>query len=440
MDAVIRIDAPDDAAAYEIIDSVAGRQGSFIVISREIPAPTMAGTVREGLVINATDQVEALSKVYDEDKEDMVKTQALVSTGIFVVLLALSILIIYFAIRRRLSGPIESINDNARSIMSGKEAGDIEPDEKSIFYNLQLLLKSGGVIFRKSGQVDEGPAAPAGGRRGSEVRKVLAFWIVLFFAISAISVAVLVFSSISLMNNKTNDLKEDVARQTADYYRAALDRVTDYTLGSVGSVLVGQELWDPDPNAAIDRLGTMERMRNLLKYSYNSEYVAYVTDGQVKYSTEGSAELPGLPAEYAEGYTILHDVESPGDTYISLCKKTDYPIIGPEDQYVYTIVDITTQTEAINELYEDSSSELLWSQLIISLILLVLSALLAAFGIGWAVQKFVAAPVRRLDELSSQVMDGSLQEDVVVDENSSFADIQRLLKQGQELLRRMTAE
>ncbi len=200
---------------------------------------------------------------------------------------------------------------------------------------------------------------------------------------------------------------------------------------------VGQELWNPDPNASIDRLGTLERMRILLKNSYNADYAAYITDGQVKYSTEGSAELPGLPKEYAEGYTIMHDVESPGDTYIGLCKKTDYPIIGPEDQYIYTIVNITTQADAITNLYQDSRSQLLWSQLIIALILLVLSALLAAFGIGWAVLKYVAAPVRRLDELSSQVMDGSLKEDVVVDEDSSFSGIQRLLKQGQELLRKM---
>lgn len=440
VDAVLGIGASGDGAAYEIIDSVAGREGSYIIISRDIPVPTPAGTIREGLVINATGQVEALREAYDEDKRDMIATQALVSTGIFLVLLALSILIIYSAIRRRLSGPIKSINDSARSIMSGGETESVEPDEKSIFYNLQLLLKSGSVIFSKSGPAEEAPAAPAGARQGSEVRKVLAFWIVLFFAVSAISVAVLVYSSISLMNGKTDDLKEDVVRQTADYYRAALDRVTDYTLESVGNVLVGRELWDPDPGAPLDRLGTLERMRNLLKYSYNSEYVAYVTDGRVLYSTEGSVELPGLPGEYADGYKTLHDLEQPGDTFISLCKKTDYPVIGPEDQYVYTIVDITTQTEAIDELYEDSRSQLLRSQLIISLVLLVLSALLAAFGIGWAVRRFVAAPIQRLDELSSRVMDGSLQEDVVVDEDSSFADIQRLLKAGQELLRRMTAE
>ncbi len=441
VDLVEGMDVSTSEAGYEIIDSVGGEQGSFILLALDMAVPTK-GTMRSAYVINATEQVEALSRAYDEEKSDMVTRQVVVSVIIFLVLLAFSILIIYFAIRRRLSGPIEAINDTARDIMSGKEVGDVEPDEKSIFYNLQLLLKSGSVIFRKSGSGVSGEraATPAKGRGGSEVRKVLVFWIVIFMAVSAVSVAALVATSIVMMNSKTNELKEDVVEQTADYYSRAINEVSEYTLNSVGNVLVGQELWNPDPNALIDRQTTMQRMQSLLKYSYNAEYSTYVNDQEVAYSTEGVTDLPGLPEEYAEGYTVLHDVKQPGDTYIALCKKTDYPIIGPEDQYVYTIVDITSQTDALTELYEDARSQLLWSQLIVALILMVLSALLAAFGIGWAVQRYVAAPVRELDELSSQVMDGSLEEDVAVDEGSSFADIQRLLRQGQELLRQMNTE
>ena len=441
METVIGMDGSDDSYGYVILDSIGGVPGSYIIMARDMLVPTLGEDMRLGLVINATDQVEALSKVYDEDKSDMITRQVAVSIAIFLVLLALSILIIYLTIRRRLSGPIASINANARKIMTGKEADAIEPDEKSIFYNLQLLLKSGSVIFRKSGPGQaEGTTAPQTRGGGSEVRKVLVFWIILFSVISAVSVAALVATSIAMMNSKTNALKESVVEQTADYYEQALDSTFDYVLASAADALVGQALWDPDPNAPIDRAKTMERMRNLLKYSYNAEYVAYINDQEVAYSTEETADLPGLPEQYAEGYTILRSFDGEEGTYIGLCKKTDYPFIGPEDQYVYTVVDITTQTDAIAGLYEDSRSALLWSQLIVAFILLVLSALLAAFGIGWAVQRYVAAPVRELDELSSKVMEGSLEEDVTVDESSSFADIQRLLRQGQELLRQMNVE
>ena len=268
------------------------------------------------------------------------------------------------------------------------------------------------------------------------MRKVLVFWIVVFFVISAVSVTALVATSIVMMNSKTNDLKQDVVRQTAEFYKKAQNSTMDYVLKSGGNLVIGQSIWDPDPNAPFDRARTMEDLRNLLKASYDAEYVVYAFDQKPVYSTEGTTDLPGLPEEYTEGYTILHDLDGEEGTYIALCKKTDYPIY-PEDQYAYSVMDITDQADAINQLYEDSLSQLLVSQLIVALILLVLSALLAAFGIGWAVQRFVAAPVRELDELSGKVMDGSLEVDVVVDEGSSFADIQRLLRQAQELLRQM---
>lgn len=282
-------------------------------------------------------------------------------------------------------------------------------------------------------------------KKGSEVRSVLVVWVVLFLVISAVSVTLLVYSSISLLNRKTEDLKEDVARQTGVYYRNALDTTLDYVNTNPG-VMVGQELWDPDPdNPDINRSATMERMRNLLRTSFNAEYVVYAVDDGgrwVLHATPEGGNMPGLPAAYKEGYWVIHDLEREDDTYIALSKKTDYPFLGPdgqtiEEQYIYTLVDITEQTDAITTLYTDSRSALLWSQLIIAAILLLLSLVLAPLGIAWAVRKYVAAPVLELDKLSQDVMDGSLQAEVRVDEGSSFADIQRLLRGAQDVLRRM---
>ncbi len=273
-------------------------------------------------------------------------------------------------------------------------------------------------------------------RNGQEVRKVLIFWVVLFLVISTVSVAVLVYSSISLLNGKTEALKDDVATQTADYYLNALESTVDYGLSNPG-VLIGRELWDPDPDAPIDRAQTLQRMRDLLKTSFNAEYVAYVTDQKVQASTEDTTELPWLPDTFTEGYVVLHDLVREGDTYISLSKKTDYPFVGPQDQYIYTVVDITRQTDAITALYQDSRSQLLWSQLIISLVLLILSLILAPVGIAWAVRKYVAAPILVLDKLSSKIMNGTMEEDVRVDEASSFADMQHLLAGAQKLLRKV---
>ena len=107
------------------------------------------------LVIDATDQVDALSESYNADKQSMVGKQVLFSVIIFLGLLIISIIIIYFSIRRSLSDPIDAINAAARRVASGEKSADIEPDDKSIFYNLQMLQRSGQVIFRKSQQLDD---------------------------------------------------------------------------------------------------------------------------------------------------------------------------------------------------------------------------------------------------------------------------------------------
>jgi methyl-accepting chemotaxis protein len=281
-----------------------------------------------------------------------------------------------------------------------------------------------------------------GKRGGSEVRKVLTVWIVLFLVISAVSVAVLVYSSISLLNGKTNALKEDVAEQTGDYYRNALDTTLDFVNTHPG-VLVGKELWDTDPNTQLDLPVTLEFMRELLRTSFNAEYVVYAVNKNGSWVVEATpkgVDLAGLPQTYTEGFRIIHGLKRDGDTFIGLGKNTDYPFTGQDGlttdkQYIYSLVDITEQTDAITALYQDSRSQLLWSQLIISLILLLLSLILAPLGIAWAVRKYVAAPILEMDDLSKQIIEGTLQGEVEVDEASSFADIQRLLRGAQELLR-----
>ena len=148
-------DASVDESTYQIMNDFPGREGTFIVLERAILVPTVGRNMTLALVINATDQVNALSEAYNADKGSMVTKQVVVSVVIFLGLLILSIIIIYFAIRRSLSDPIDAINASARRIVSGEKSTDIEPDEKSIFYNLQMLLRSGQVIFKKSQQLDD---------------------------------------------------------------------------------------------------------------------------------------------------------------------------------------------------------------------------------------------------------------------------------------------
>jgi hypothetical protein len=149
------MDSSMDESTLKIVDSLPGREGTFIIVTRVLNVPTLGKNMTLALVINATDQVNALSETYNADKQSMVGKQVLFSVVIFLGLLILSIIIIYFAIRRSLSDPIDAINADARRIVSGEKSASIEPSEKSIFYNLQMLLRSGQVIFQKSQQLDD---------------------------------------------------------------------------------------------------------------------------------------------------------------------------------------------------------------------------------------------------------------------------------------------
>ena len=137
-------------AVFKIVDSIPGREGTFILLIHQVVVPTLGRDLTLALVVDATGQAEALSKAYNEDKSDMVAKQVLFSVLIFLGLLIVSIVGFYYAIRRRLSDPIEAINTSARRIVSGERIRLEEPDEKSIFYNLQMLLRSGMVIFEKT--------------------------------------------------------------------------------------------------------------------------------------------------------------------------------------------------------------------------------------------------------------------------------------------------
>lgn len=63
--------------------------------------------------------------------------------------------------------------------------------------------------------------------------------------------------------------------------------------------------------------------------------------------------------------------------------------------------------------------------------------MLSPLAMAWATKKYITRPILELDAISERLMEGELDAEIVVDEKSSFADIQRLLIRARELLRSM---
>lgn len=268
--------------------------------------------------------------------------------------------------------------------------------------------------------------------QGKEINKVIFLWIGFSALICIISALVILFSSISLMNSKTDEIKDDVSREMASYYSKALDSVVGW-IYTVPTVRIGSDLWDED--AQIDREETISRMLDLFARATAAEAAVFIVDGEpLIESMKEDASLKSYPESAKSEIEILENHYKENDVVIALSKATDYPTFGNR-QFIYTVVDVTDQAETLSALYEDGKGNLFKSQIAIAALFLLISIVLAPIGISWAIGRYITNKIVELDSMSQKIMEGSYDGEVHVDENSSFADIQKLLKGGQDILK-----
>ncbi len=418
---------------YAVVDEIGGRQGTFLVINKPglIPGSSML------YVIDNTSQDAAIRQAYEDEKSDAIRQQVWGVIILFLLILALSLLIIYISIRRWLGRPMERLSREAREIMRGEAGAEEEVREGSIFANLQRLVNSGRVILGK------GEAAGGGGEtekpiRRREISKVIAVWAAVTTLLFLASTIILLVTSISLTNSKTEEILNSVDQEMADYYAGCYDSIIDYTKTNP-DVYIGAELWNPD--ATIDRDATIERLANLVRVTFDCDAnVAYVEPGgKGKYYTsvkEGVELKEPLLTEVGDSINIYEGYYREGDLVILNMNPSDYPGFG-EGQFEYYVVNVTPQADVLEGLYEDGTSSLLTSQLLLSLLFLLLCLAFSPLVMAWATMRYVTRPIIELDTISEKLMEGDLNVEITVDERSAFADMQRLLKRAQEMLQSM---
>jgi HAMP domain-containing protein len=419
---------------YVILNELGGRQGTFLVMDKTGLMP--GGSVIFG--IDNTEQIAAIKQAYEEEKSSAIKQQVIGVIILFLLLLALSLAIIYISITRWLGRPISRLGEEAREIMRGESPPAEEVREGSIFANLQRLLSSGRVILGKGGVEAAASATAEKPFERREVNKVIAVWAAITTLLFLASTIIMLVTSIAMTNTKTNEILTNVDREMADYYSSAYDSINSYTKTNP-DVYVGNELWNP--NAPIDREATIERLANLVRVTFNCDAaVAYVEPASGgKYFTavrEGVELKKPLPTSVGDPVTIYHGYYRPGDLVMVLMNSTDYPGFGA-DQFAYYVIDITKQAGVLDDLYQSGSGSLLKSQLLLSLLFLLLCLALSPLAMAWATRKYITRPILELDAISARLMEGDLDIEIAVDEKSSFADIQRLLIRAQELLKSM---
>lgn len=242
-------------------------------------------------------------------------------------------------------------------------------------------------------------------------------------------------TSIALLNARTEDILDSVVQEMAEYYSTCYDSTVDFVVKSP-DVYIGSEIWDED--SEIDREASLERLVNLIRVVYDCDIsMAYIeTEESEKYiiSLKENVELKEKPTKIGDEISIKEGYYNESDLVIILMNASEYPGFG-ENQFFYHVIDITERANVLEGLYESGSSSLLKSQIFISVIFLIICIALSPLAMAWAIRRYITRSIIDLDKISVNLMEGNLDNEVIVDEKSGFADIQRLLIKAQELLR-----
>lgn len=418
---------------FAILDSYDDQAGCFIVLSK----PGFMPGQQIVIVINNTSQIEQISKTFNRQKSSMLKSQLMATGLIYAFLSIVSLIIILYTIRKYLSNPLRKLADSAQLAISGESIKGLTVEEGSIFTNLNRLLKSGKAILEKA-VVPERKAChseKSEKRGGREIRKVAIYWILFTGALCAVIVSVILIVSISIMNSKMDEIRDNVAEAMANYYSKAYDSDLSYVKASK-NVFVSSDFYNADVER--DRSSEIENMYGLLRATYDADMAAFVTRTEEGFEWI-AAEKRGAPL-YSKKEALGDDVRvernmhNEGD--LILFVKADAFIPGySKDSQALIIADITEQALELEKLNKAGRKSLFGIHLAIIIIFSIIAAILTPIGLGYALERYITKPIVELDELSERIMGGSFYEKIQINSDSAFADMHILLKAAQDVLR-----
>ncbi len=179
---------------------------------------------------------------------------------------------------------------------------------------------------------------------------------------------------------------------------------------------------------------------------YPVDFVGFVSgDGYLAYAAQPGidvkpVDLP-IPTESQEYVTLDHLGDRSG-FFISVFFPVQSPIPGFGGGGIRTnmIVDRTEKMSYLEEYYRDQRNGNLLRIGIAAVLAVILSLLLTTFGLRYLTHKYVAGPIEELNRQAREIMEGTFEGEVKVDEGSAYAALQGLLRSGQKVLQRMERE
>jgi HAMP domain-containing protein/competence protein ComGC len=273
-----------------------------------------------------------------------------------------------------------------------------------------------------------------------EMRRFLVLVSVLVVLLVIGVIAFTTWDAVSRINDAAEREKENVVQSQLDFYMESSEASSGLQMDPVITGSLNPSMMECFGQGDITPM--LDFLTAIIRPMYTAEYVTYVYEGDIESSSvdEGVdvSELPtSMPGETDEiHYEILDEFSEKEGYFISIDRPFNMP--GMPGAFMNLLIDRTEQIEAIDAVYDADKSDLITRQIIIGIIAIVLALLITTFGVYYLTKRYITGPIEAIADTSHQIMEGTFEGEVEVEEESDYADLQRLLQSGKKLLDKMS--
>jgi len=113
---------------------------------------------------------------------------------------------------------------------------------------------------------------------------------------------------------------------------------------------------------------------------------------------------------------------------------------GMKGSFFNYVIERTEQVKALDKTYSDERSKLILQQVVVGLVAIAVALAITLLGVRLLTRYYITGPIEEMARISHEIMEGTFEGEVGVDERSDFIDLQRLLRSGKMLVDRMCEE
>lgn len=275
--------------------------------------------------------------------------------------------------------------------------------------------------------------------RGKEMKRYLLSVTALVVVLLLAVIVYTTIDSIRRINREMDKEKDRVNAQMVGFFTDAFQAMstTGQDQAVMGKVFKEELVGSTDMDKQMVLLGFLTEME---RAQFNADYLVYVSNGNVvsqsvKPGLEISSFPTSMPGDGDMTYEILDELGGSSGYFISMYIES--PLAGFGEEFMNFAVDQTDQMSALEQEYSDEKSDLIMKQIVTGVIILIIGGLISAFGVLYFTRRDITGPIEEINLISDQIMDGSFEGDVEVDQDSDFASLQALLSSGKKILDKM---